>query len=337
MSRLTFYLLGSPRIELDGAALHIVRRRAMAVAVYLAMAERPQSREQLMATFWPDRSPSDARADLRRMLHVLRRSFGDGWLVIDADLVGFGPHNDLWLDVDEFRNLLDACTQHGHPSDQVCDDCLPLLAHAADLYRDDFLAGFSLPDSPAFDVWQSLETERLRAEMTGVLARLVQGHVARNNHAEAISVAHRGLALDPLDEENHRRLMTLYAEHGQIALAGRQYDQCVRLLRQELDVPPSPQTEALHHALQARSALSALAVAPIQAESATAPGEPPPALDEIRLVTAVSIGLMETDYDDLAIGARPANRRRFRDCWTLQAKRPHPTPGRYNRSPVKIC
>ena len=207
MSRLTFYLLGSPRLERDGAPLQIVRRRALAVAVYLAMAGHPQSREQLMATFWPDRSPSDARADLRRMLHVLRRSIGDGWLTTDADHVGFGDHNDLWLDVDEFRHLLDACTQHGHPSDQVCDDCLPLLARAADLYRDDFLAGFSLPDSPPSTLWQSLETERLRAEMTGVLARLVQGHVARNNHAEAISVAHRGLALDPLDEENHRRLM----------------------------------------------------------------------------------------------------------------------------------
>jgi len=293
--------------------VQIVRRRALAVAAYLAMAGRPQGREQLMAIFWPDRSPSDARADLRRMLHVLRRSLGDDWLITDADHVRFGGHDNLWLDVNEFRRLLETCTQHGHPSDQACDDCLRLLAHAADLYRDDFLAGFSLPDSPAFDTWQFLETERLRAELAGVLARLVQGHRARDNHAEAISVAHRWLALDPLDEENHRRLMELYAERGQQTLAGRQYEQCVRLLQQELDAPPSVQTEALHRAIQARPALSSLAATPVQVDHENPPAEPAPALDEIRLLTALSVGLMETGYDDSA----PALDQRIEDAQKL--------------------
>lgn len=49
MSRLALYLLGPPRLERDGAPVQIVRRRALAVAAYLAMAGRPQVREQLMA------------------------------------------------------------------------------------------------------------------------------------------------------------------------------------------------------------------------------------------------------------------------------------------------
>jgi hypothetical protein len=36
------------------------------------------------------------------------------------------------------------------------------LAEAVQLYRDDFLAGFTLHDSASFDDWQRLQTEALR-------------------------------------------------------------------------------------------------------------------------------------------------------------------------------
>jgi len=35
---LTFYLFGSPRIERDGAALHLPRRKSLALLVYLFIA-----------------------------------------------------------------------------------------------------------------------------------------------------------------------------------------------------------------------------------------------------------------------------------------------------------
>jgi hypothetical protein len=61
-----------------------------------------------------------------------------------------------------------------YQTDKVCPDCLKPLREAVGLARGDFLAGFSLADSPEFDNWKTFETESLRRELAGVLERLVQ-------------------------------------------------------------------------------------------------------------------------------------------------------------------
>ena len=43
--------------------------------------------------------------------------------------------------------------------------CLPALQKAAELYRCDFMYGFSLRDSPAFDDWQFFQVASMRREL----------------------------------------------------------------------------------------------------------------------------------------------------------------------------
>jgi tetratricopeptide (TPR) repeat protein len=62
----------------------------------------------------------------------------------------------------------------------------------------------------------------------------------------AISLAQRWLALDPLHEAAHVQLIRLYAVSGQRSLALRQYHECVRILEQELGVPPLAETTAMY-------------------------------------------------------------------------------------------
>jgi hypothetical protein len=53
------------------------------------------------------------------------------------------------------------------------------LAHleaAIELYADDFLAGFTLPDSPAFDEWQFFVRESLRQLYGQLLEQLIQAY-----------------------------------------------------------------------------------------------------------------------------------------------------------------
>jgi DNA-binding SARP family transcriptional activator len=47
MARLALYLLGPPRIELDGEPVHIGRRGALALLAYLAVTGRLHNREAL--------------------------------------------------------------------------------------------------------------------------------------------------------------------------------------------------------------------------------------------------------------------------------------------------
>jgi DNA-binding SARP family transcriptional activator len=47
----------------------------------------------------------------------------------------------------------------------------------------------------------------------------------------------------------HRLAMRVYAAQGNRAAVARQYALCQQALREEIDVPPSPQTERLYSLL----------------------------------------------------------------------------------------
>jgi serine/threonine protein kinase/predicted ATPase len=266
MSRLALFLLGPPRIECNGEPIEVRRRKAMALIVYLAVTGRSHSRDALATLFWPEHDQSRARAGLRRALAALKKALrqvhpersrraqdaapGEGWLDVDQEAVGLNRDAELWLDVDEFQDRLAECETHGHPQDQVCPACLPLLAEAAALYRDHFLAGFTLRDSPGFDEWQFFQAEGLRDELASALERLARGHSDRGEFERAIAYARRWLALDPLHEPAHRCLMRLYAWSGQRAAALRQYGECERVLQEELGVVPEEETAQVYQAIK---------------------------------------------------------------------------------------
>jgi DNA-binding SARP family transcriptional activator len=240
------FFLGSPRIERDGEPLEIDTRKNVALVAYLAITDVRHTREGLATLLWPESEPRRARAILRRNLSTLRKALAGEWLVASRDTIGVDPDADYWLDVDHFRHLLGAWQVHGHPQDEVCSDCLADLAEAVDLYRGDFLEGFSLRDSAAFDDWQCFETEGLRQELASALQRLVEGYLARDEAEAAIPYARHWVALDPLHEPAHRHLMAAYAEAGQHAAALRQYQGCVRVLERELGLAPGPEITGLY-------------------------------------------------------------------------------------------
>ena len=181
--------------------------------------------------------------------------------------------DEVWVDVDRFRGLLAERRMHGHAEGEVCAECLPPLSEAVALYRDDFMAGFALRDSAAFDDWQFFEGEELRRELAGALEKLSFGHGAREEWEQAISHARRWMALDPLHEPAHRWLMRLYAWAGQRAAALRQYRECVRVLDGELGVSPLEETTRIYEAIKEND----LPPPPVLAQerSSLPPGEEP--------------------------------------------------------------
>ena len=294
MSSLSIYLLGPPRLERDGVAVHFARRRTLAFTLYLAVTGEPHHRERLTSLFWPESEPGRARASLRRALYQINQTLGEGWIETEGDTVRFADNGALWLDVDQFRRSMAACREHGHASETVCHDCLPLLAEAVGLYRNDFLAGFSLRDSPEFDDWQFFQGETLRDELALALERLVHGHTALEQYPQAIAYARRRLALDVLHEPAHRWLMQLYAWHGRHAAALCQYEQCVRLLAEEMDVPPAPETEQLYQAIKARRLPPLLTRAGGAGSDGGASAEQR-VDDDIRVVTVLCAGLADAE------------------------------------------
>lgn len=277
VARTEITLLGAPRITHAGVPVEVDTRKAIALVAYLAVTGRRHTRDALAGLLWPEYGQTRARAALRRTLSSLKGARAEGWLRADRDGVELGGDGVL-VDVDRFHGLLAGCKTHGHPASEVCPECLPLLEEAVGLYRDDFMAGFGLRDSVAFDDWQFFQGESLRRELADALERLARGRAAGGEWEPAVAHARRWLALDLLHEPAHRQLMALYAWSGQRAAALRQYRECTKVLGKELGVAPLEETTGLYRAIQENDPppLPVLAQPGAPAEPAP-PEEPGPA------------------------------------------------------------
>jgi DNA-binding SARP family transcriptional activator len=221
-------------------------RKALALLAYLLLTGEPQSRDSLAALLWPESDQSAARAALRRTLSTLRNALDDQLLDFGRETIALHTGADLWCDALAFRAALATCREHGHQDEQVCPACLEPLQKAVELYRGDFMAGFSLRDSLAFDDWQFFEGDHLRRELSSVLERMMICLAAQEDYPNAIEFAHRWLAQDRLNETAQRALIRLLSSNGQREAAMRQYRECVRILDEELGVPPLEETVQLY-------------------------------------------------------------------------------------------
>jgi DNA-binding SARP family transcriptional activator len=260
MAHLSIATLGTLQITLDGQPITgAAYDKVWALLVYLALAlDRPHRREALAGMLWPDQPEEVARTNLRQALARLRQAIDDHhttppFLLVERESIQFNAASDHTVDVAHFRRLLKACRTHGHRNDELCVRCVDPLSQAAALCSGDFLAGFSLGDSPDFEEWQFFQSEGLRQDLASVLERLVTWHISQRAWEQAVGYAQRWVALDPLHEPAQRRLMQLYAWAGRRAAALRQYRTCARFLHEELGALPSYETTRLAEAIQTRS------------------------------------------------------------------------------------
>lgn len=227
-------LLGAPRAVAGRTSIVTDTRKATALLAYLAVSEQPQRRAVLAALLWPETDEQKARGALRRTLSVLRAALGDRWIQARGETIDL-DRSSVTVDVLEFRRAV----REGRLEDAVAR------------YTGDFLAGFSLRDSPAFDEWQAGEADALRADYGDALSSLADAAERRGELPAAIGHLKLRLKVDPLHEPAHRDLMRLYARSGDRAAALGQYRELLRVLDQELGVAPATETRAMHDAIEA--------------------------------------------------------------------------------------
>ncbi|MFQ6059051.1 MAG: BTAD domain-containing putative transcriptional regulator, partial [Anaerolineae bacterium] len=264
---LRVYLLGPPGVEWAGRPLAIPRRQARALLYRLAAWLQPIPREQLCFLFWPDTPESTARRHLSHLLTHLRRALPAPEMLLAADdHLGLDPGR-VWSDTMAFERLCAALT----PSPLRPPPCPPAppklggmgggegeggwggggegLQQAVDLYRGPFLAGFSLPTSPEFEIWLAQERQVWERLYLEALAARIEDLMAGEKYEAAIAYARRYLDTDDLAEDVHRRLIELYAASGDRNSALRQFERCVAVLERELGVSPLPETRVAYQAV----------------------------------------------------------------------------------------
>ncbi|HEX6219537.1 MAG TPA: AAA family ATPase [Acidimicrobiia bacterium] len=239
-------LLGSPQVTVDGVAVDVDTRKAIAMLAYLAI-ETSAERDTLAALFWADSPPDRARATLRRTLSALRGGVGEDAISADRNRVELTDAHTS--DIDEFVAAIESTANHGHEPNDVCDRCIEPLTRAAGLYRGDFLGAFAVRDAPEFEDWARPVTESLRLRAGEVYQRLAMAHASVGDYSAAIDVAGSWVSLDELHEPAHRLLMLLNAWAGDRPGAIQAYRDCVAILDRELGVSPLEETTELFEAI----------------------------------------------------------------------------------------
>ena len=232
MTTLDIRLLGGFQVVRAGESVAELPARIQALlANVLLHRNAPRSRQQLAYSHWPESTDKQARANLRQLLLLLRRALPqvDDLLKITAQSVAWQPQIPVSLDLVTFENGLSSAAADG-PQRRAA------LAGAVDAYTGDLL-----PD--CYDEWILPERERLRNALADALDELVLLAENERDYPAAIAYARRLLRHDPLHEASYRRLMRLLALTGDRAGALQVYHTCASLLRRELGVDPSPETE----------------------------------------------------------------------------------------------
>jgi DNA-binding SARP family transcriptional activator/tetratricopeptide (TPR) repeat protein len=224
-SSILLKLSAAPRaaVQPQDDEISLALRDAQLLA-WLAL-EGPTLRVRLAALLWPESDADDARNSLRQRLFKLHKQIG-------AELVvGSGT-----------LSLADG-VEH-------------------DLTDSDAVLGDTTADNTEFGAWLAQQRERRTGRMRQSLVELSDRAEEARDYADALSHAGELLALEPLSEAAHRRVIRFHYLGGDRAAALMAFDRCEQMLKNEIGTTPSAETLALLQTVEAANAAgSAVTVA----------------------------------------------------------------------------
>jgi len=203
----------------------------------------PLARHELVNAVWGESVPEVVDASLNALISKLRRFLNAAGLNDAAALESsFGSYRlqlpaASWVDIHQAELSLHEAESAARSGDMPALYAAAIVAGA--VAKRSFLAGESLP-------WVVAQRERLRTLLVRTLDYQCDFYQWHGERDVALKLAQEAVAIEQLRETGHLRLMRLLLEQGNRAEALRAYDRFRRLLRDELGVSPSAETEALY-------------------------------------------------------------------------------------------
>ena len=245
-----------PRIYLTGSIAiehgeHLIRerqfpgRQGRIAFVFLAVnRHRSIHRDELLGAIWPDDAPAQTDSGLDAILSKLRgtlKSAGfapaDAGVTVNSKTIALHLPGDAWIDLEAAANALDEAEGALRRNDGVAAWSMANVAVV--ISKRPFLADVEAP-------WIESHRSALRTMQMRALQCLA--NVSANNSEPLLAVQHalEMIELEPFRETAYQLLMKMHAAAGDRAEALRVFAKCRELLRDELGVSPSPQTEAVY-------------------------------------------------------------------------------------------
>lgn len=275
---LAIQMFGPMVVRIQGNPLPPLRSRRgfYLLALLTLRAEREVERRWLAGHLWPD-SPDDlGLTNLRRTLADLR--------------VALGPA----------VNLLEASTQQrlrlrlpeSGPEQSRAD----VLLFDRAVEQSDFPTALSVYTGSLFEGcdedWLLQERERRTQQFLTAAETLGREQLLAGNFAEAIQIAKRAIAADPLRESVWRLEIEALLRGGNLAEAGEIYRNLRTHLRRELNANPDPATTELYEGLKreitSRASIPSATVAVSPQPTPTAPAPDKPSVGQTHLPVFLS-------------------------------------------------
>jgi DNA-binding SARP family transcriptional activator len=202
------------------------------LVAFLALWERPVRRSFVSGNLWPDNDIERANACLRSALWRLPT---ERVVVATAGTVALDPCVSV-----DYRDAL----AWSRAALARSADALPAPWTMSEITA---LSGDVLPDW--YDEWVLLARERFRQLRLHALESLCEQLAAAGRYGEALLAGLGAVAIEPLRESAHRRVIAVHLQEANPIEALRQYRSYERMLREELALQPSAALRAIMNSM----------------------------------------------------------------------------------------
>src|SRR5437870_718287 len=243
-------LLGtlSLRNETHPVPVAAQQKRPLGLLAILGLSARQGlSRDRIEAYLWPESSSARAQHALDQTVYAIRHALGSDVIVATGRELRLNP-DLVRVDAWEFEQAIRA------------GQWTAAVGH----YKGPLLDGFYFADSHELESWIDTNRTRLRLEYQKAIEFLANLAAEARDHSQAVIWLRRLANSDPLSAGATKKLMLALAAAGDRAGAVQYARVYQELVRQELEMEPDSEIEALAAALSrpATTATVDLAVSP---------------------------------------------------------------------------
>ncbi|KJS33277.1 MAG: hypothetical protein VR64_02770 [Desulfatitalea sp. BRH_c12] len=202
-------------------------------------------REVVMEDLWPDNDPAASEKNFKVTLHRLRKAlepnldktYGSFYLHLKENKVSLDS-DLIAIDIDEFTCLSKLGDEE--ESKKNIKKAIQHYTEAIDRYTGEFLE-----DDP-YLVFAEVRRNEIRKTYTGVLMRLARLYEKQGKAKSAIKYCRKVIQAEPVMEEAHQKIMTLYSACGMRNAAIKAYRDFEKMLAEHCQCQPDQSTQAIY-------------------------------------------------------------------------------------------
>lgn len=228
-----------------GPELEWQREKAKEMFLYFLMnRDRYIPKEEMMQQLWGELDEKSADRNFKVTLNALLKALEPErqarepsfFILRNKNMYRLNPKATIITDRNLFLEHAEKGMKHDDPKEAL-DQLLAALA----FYE----------DAPFEDMrnveWLEQEKSKLENKRISVLERTAQICMKLKRYNDAIAYAENILKIDPTWEEAYRILMMAYYRLDNRPQSIKWYEQCVKVLHEELNIEPMPLTTDLYH------------------------------------------------------------------------------------------